>query len=46
MAKIEISVSDKEKAALKAAADRQKLRLATWAKAKLLLAEMQDGKSQ
>ena len=36
MAKIEISVTDAEKAALRFAADRENLRLATWAKAKLM----------
>jgi hypothetical protein len=40
MAKIEITVTDDEKARLQSAADRSALRLATWAKAKLLLAAM------
>lgn len=40
MAKIELTLSDDEKAQLQAAADRNALRLATWAKAHLLLAAM------
>lgn len=36
MPKIELSLSDAEKAALQRAADKQHLRLATWAKAHLL----------
>jgi hypothetical protein len=38
MPKIEISLSEEEKRKLQAAADRHQLRLATWAKARLLLA--------
>ncbi len=37
MPKIEITVSDAEKAKLQAAADKSALRLATWAKAQLLV---------
>lgn len=40
MAKIEITLTEAEKAQLQGAADRSALRLATWAKAKLLLAAM------
>lgn len=40
MAKIEITVTDEEKARLQAAADRSALKLATWARAHLLLASM------
>jgi hypothetical protein len=44
MAKIEISLTEDEKRKLKAAADKSQLRLATWAKARLLLAAMtQEG---
>lgn len=38
MAKIEITLTDEEKAQLQRAADASALRLATWAKARLLLA--------
>jgi hypothetical protein len=40
MAKIEITLTDAEKERLQEAADRSALKLATWAKAKLLLASM------
>lgn len=40
MAKIEITVTEAEKAKLQEAANRNALRLATWAKAHLLLAAM------
>jgi len=44
MPKIEITVTEAEKSKLQSAADRRALRLATWAKAHLLLAAMQkDG---
>ena len=36
MAKIEITVTDEEKARLQAAADRSALKLATWARALML----------
>lgn len=41
MAKIEVTLTDEEKARLQAAADRSALKLATWAKARLLLAAME-----
>jgi len=40
MAKIEITLTDDEKRKLQAVADNSALRLATWAKAQLLLAVM------
>jgi hypothetical protein len=40
MAKIEITLTDAEKDRLQRAADAQALKLATWAKARLLLAAM------
>jgi hypothetical protein len=46
MAKIEITVSDQEKAQMLRAAEAAKLRLATWAKARLLLAAMDKDKAQ
>ena len=44
MPKIELTVTDAEKEQIKRAAERAKLRPATWAKAKLLLAAMQSSK--
>jgi hypothetical protein len=38
MAKVEITLTDQEKAHLQRAADASALKLATWAKARLLLA--------
>jgi hypothetical protein len=43
MAKIEITLSDAEKAQMQRAADACALKLATWAKARLLLASMRKG---
>ena len=40
MAKVELTMTDKEKAQLQSAADASALKLATWAKAQLLLAAM------
>lgn len=45
MAKIEITLSDQDKARLQAVADRNALKLATWCKAHLLLVAMKgEGK--
>lgn len=41
--KIEITVTDAEKALLQAAAAKRALKLATWCKAHLLLAAMERG---
>lgn len=41
MAKVEITLTDQEKAQLQSAADASALKLATWAKARLLLASIE-----
>ena len=44
MPKIELRISDADKARMQAAADASQLRLATWAKAQLMLAAMGAGR--
>ena len=44
MPKIELRMTDADKALMQAAADKCQLRLATWAKAKLMIAAMGAGR--
>lgn len=44
MPKIELTVTDEQKAQMQRAADRVALRLATWAKARLMLDAMEKAK--
>ena len=46
MPKIELRISDADKARMQAAADASQLRLATWAKAQLMIAAMGAGRGE
>ena len=46
MPKIELRISDADKARMQAAADANQLRLTTWAKAQLMIAAMGAGRGE
>ena len=46
MPKIELRMTDADKALMQAAADASQLRLATWAKAQLMIAAMGAGRGE
>ena len=46
MPKIELRMTDVDKARMQAAADASQLRLATWAKAQLMIAAMVTGRGE